>query len=233
MPQVFSSTGPVRGCRDYARCLRHVSLPDRYQAHNPHRKAAGPVHSFDRNMPMPHPANVRTRPPRYGPAAHRRAPKLAAVLLAVSTAFLVGIVPAEARAQARSVDWDACASALDTLRDDADTAHTDAQEAADEQEELRDCRRDPAGDVYGDKCQTRLRNYRDASDTAADSADAAIDSAQDAQSACTAMTSQERLAASQARLCNSYRRLFSLSASRGRSSCEKARGKQWCDVCFR
>lgn len=182
---------------------------------------------------MPYPANVLPRSPRNGPAVVRHASALPAVLLAVSTALLVGITPADARAQARSVDWEACASALDDLRDDVETAHSNAEEAADEQEELRRCRNDPDSDSYYDKCQTRLRNYRSASNTAAISADTAIGAAIDVQSACTAMTAQERLAASQARLCSVYRRYLRLSALQGRASCEKAQGKQWCDACFK
>lgn len=153
--------------------------------------------------------------------------------LAIWLGLLAGITPLDGFAQPRSVDWESCAGALDTLKDEAESAHSDAEEAAEEQDALQRCRSDPSGDSFGDKCQTRSSRFRSASNSARFAADGAISAAQEVQASCTPMSVQERLAASQARLCSLYRRHAAISVAQARATCEKAQGKQWCEACLK
>lgn len=150
---------------------------------------------------------------------------------AIAAASMLSLTAA--LAQTRSVDWEACASAIESLRDDADTAHTDAEDAAEEQEKLQKCRRDSSVDRYADQCQTQASRFRRSANAAAASADSVVGAAREVESACVPMTVQERLAASERRLCLILRRHAALSQAQARASCEKSKGKSWCDVCLK
>lgn len=111
--------------------------------------------------------------------------------LAAQAAGLVGI--ALLPVAALGADWSNCQSALEQVRDEADSAADEAERAERAARELEDCRLDPSLSV--DRCRSERDDYEYAARQARDEADTVASELGNVRSSCGLASGSARLSA--------------------------------------